>query len=85
MRSKINLKSSFPSSLLPNSTCSSASHAGRQEMGVMVSSSHIVPASAQGEESSLASVWGPSHRRQFSINFSDMSLSHGQQQLFVNI
>jgi len=51
----------------------------------MVSSSHIVSAvcsSSGGEDSSLsalAPVWGPLHRRQFSLSCSNVSPSHGLQ------
>jgi len=57
-------------------------------MGVTVSSSHVIsaaPSSSGAEDSSLpvpAPAWGPSHRRQFSTNFSNMSPSH-RLQLFT--
>jgi len=56
-------------------------------MGVTVSTSHVVSAApSQREDSSHsapAPAWGPSHRRQFSTNFSNVSPSHGLQ-LFTN-
>ena len=64
------------------------SGAGGQGMGAVVSSSHIVSAapSSSGEDfshSAPAPAWGPSHGRQFSTNFSNVSPSH-RLQLFMN-
>jgi len=52
-------------------------------MEVVVDSSHFVSASPSSSHSSPAPAWGPSHGRQFSINFSNVSPSHGLQ-LFTN-
>ncbi|KAK4810986.1 hypothetical protein QYF61_014458 [Mycteria americana] len=57
----------------------SPSSAGGWEMGVAVSSSHIVSATPSSSHSSPAPVWGPTHRRQSSMNFSNVGPSHGLQ------
>lgn len=82
MRSKINLKTSFPSSLPPSqSTSSPASHAGRQRMELWPVHHTLFLLLLRERSPLLAPVWDPSHGRQFSMNFSDLSLSHGQQRL----
>jgi len=45
----------------------------------LVSSSYVVSAAPSFSHSSPAPAWGPSHRRQFSTNFSKVSPSHGVQ------
>jgi len=62
--------------------------AGGQEMGAVVRSSHVVTALLvpQGEDTSHSfhpPAWGPTHRKQYSMNFSNSSPSHGLQ-LFTN-
>jgi len=52
-------------------------------MGVVASSLHFVSAAPSSSHSASAPVWGPSHGRQFSTNFSNMSPSHGLQ-FFIN-
>jgi len=52
-------------------------------MGFAVSSSYTISAAPSSSCSSPASVWGPSHGRQFFTNFSNVSPSHGLQ-LFMN-
>lgn len=82
MRSKINLKTSFPSSLPPSqSTSSPASHAGRQGMELWPVHHTLLLLLLRERSPLLAPVWDPSHGRQFSMNFSDPSLSYGQQRL----
>lgn len=48
-------------------------------MGAPVSSSHVVPAAAQGEESFLCPTMGSLPRRQFFRSSSSVSLSYRQQ------
>jgi len=52
-------------------------------MPVVVGSSHVVFAAPPSSLSSPAPVWGPSHRRKSSSNFTNMDPSHGLQ-LFIN-
>jgi len=48
-------------------------------MGVGVSSSHFVSTAPSSSHSSPAPVWSPFHRRQFSMNCSNVSPSQGLQ------
>jgi len=48
-------------------------------MGVAVSSSHVVSAASSSSLSAPAPAWLPSHGRQFFMNFSSVSPSHGAQ------
>uniref|UniRef100_A0A663DWR7 Basal body orientation factor 1 n=1 Tax=Aquila chrysaetos chrysaetos TaxID=223781 RepID=A0A663DWR7_AQUCH len=52
-------------------------------MGIVVSSSHVAFAAPSSSHSSLAPAWGPSHGKQSSMNFSNVSPSH-RLQFFTN-
>lgn len=86
VRNKI-LKSSPQPSILPGLHSLfvyvlPASSTGKQGMGAMINSSYVsadpsfLPQRKDPSPSSLAPVWGPSHGRKSSVNFSTMSPSH---------
>ena len=52
------------------------SGAGGQGMGFAISSSHNVSVAPSFSHSSPAPMWGPSHRRQSAMNFSNVAPSH---------
>lgn len=64
------------SSLLPDSLPSSPRCRG---IGAAISSSHLVSVTPASSHSSPSPVWGHCHRKQSSINFSNVSFSHGLQ------
>jgi len=55
---------------------------GEQRMGIVVNSLDAVSAAPSSSLPSPAPAWGPTHGRQFSTNFSNVSLSHRLQ--FMN-
>jgi len=70
-------------SLLIFSTSSPQAAQRDGERGLAVSLSHVLSAAPSSSLSSPASVWGPTHGRQSSINFSNAGPSH-RLQFFTN-